>query len=86
MIHYPTCMVWYAGQPSDCDCAGQKPWRIKKTDDQEYPWLVSRRTGDEYEEFMPCRTFEKARQLTMSMIWLSGNGLRSPRRKNHWSW
>lgn len=75
MTHYPTCMIWIAGHPGDCNCAGQKPWRIKKTDDPELPWSVSRRIDGEYELFMSCRTFDKARLLTMSMVWLSGVGL-----------
>lgn len=76
--HYPTCAIWKSGEPADCDCVGQKPWQIKKIDDgDDYPWVISRKTGDGEEPFLYCRTYERAVELVSGMIWLGQEGLRS---------
>lgn len=79
--HYPTCVSWRSGRPSDCTCAGHRPWKILRDGTDDAPWTVYRRTGADrlgnsvFDRFLSCETFEAARQLVVSMIWLSSCGL-----------
>jgi hypothetical protein len=82
MNHYPTCQVWQSGHLPDCNCAGQKPWKIKKIGGQ-HPWQIFRRTGSLkngwgiYEPFLCCTSYDAARELVISMIWLASVGMNS---------
>lgn len=84
-LHFATCASWITSRTADCTCIGaqQRPWRIRKTPHELFPWTVYRRTGSAavngivYERLMSCSTYQGAVELVASMIWLSKNGLRS---------
>lgn len=76
--HFPTCAIWQTGDFVDCDCAGARPWQVKKIDGgDDYPWVVFRKTDDGEEPFLFCRSQTSALQLASGMDWLSREGLRT---------
>lgn len=76
ILHLATCPAWASGDEYDCSCIEEPAWLIRKDSREVFAWQIYRRTPDSYEPLMRCSTFEGARQLVVSLMWLSRNRLR----------
>lgn len=76
LSHYATCAVWTTGNPKNCNCADQPPWRIRKEPHELFAWRVWRYTDDgTYEHLMRCSTWAGAMSLVEQFVWLRKNAL-----------
>lgn len=71
LSHFATCKVWSSGNWRECDCAGMRPWRVRKQPEELFAWRIWRYTGDGvYEPMMGCSTWSGAMSLIQQLMWL----------------